>query len=332
MDRTNVSILLATALLGVLLYVVRQIGNTGLEAVTPPSAAPDPQAAAADSTRVIATPETTTAALPVIDGLSTLHTLLETLGLDADVTIDATRQWYEARGFIGANPLFGTDPGSTLRDYYASLDQVTLEVMSDDNDIGATHELAARARLNDPFAALDLLGRAARQGSVNALLQMASLEETLADVRPEDFAMDRDYAKNLSRVGGRNNEANLRYRAFTRAATALRDGGAPIIDDALLDWVNDMQGRIPAQMARSACNESLKNYLSLGMARRGLGQSPMNLAPPPVFLAVPDRQERLPCGDTVNPIASSIELDNCAATEVLDGQGALRLLYVCTGN
>ena len=332
MDRTNISILLATALLGVLLYVVRQFGNTGLDAVTPPARAPDPRAAAADSTRVIAAPETTAAELPVVDGLITLRALLDTVGLDADAVIDATRRWYEARGFIGANPLFGADPESTLRNYYASLDQATLLAMSDNNELGATHELAARARLNDPFAALDLLRRASRQGSVNALLQMASLEETLADVRPEDFATDRDYAKNLSRVGGRNNEANLRYRAFTSAATALRDGGAPVVDRAMLDWVDAMAGRIPAPMVRSACNQSFASFLNLSAARRSLGRSPMNLTPPPVFLAVPDLQERMPCKDTVNPIVSSIELDACAATEVLDGRGALRLLYVCTGN
>lgn len=330
MDRTNISILLATALLGVLLYIVRQFGNTGLDAVTPPALSPDPQAAAADSTRVIARPETTASALPIVDGPNTLRALLDSLGLDADATIDAARQWYEARGFLGSDPLLGVDPDSSLHDYYASLDNATLEAMSRDNDVGATHELAARVRLTDPFAALELFNRAAQQGSVNALLQMASLQETLADVRPEDFAPDREYARKLTQVGGRDTEANLRYQAFVSAVTALRDGGEPIIDDTLLTWVSELSDRIPEQRARQGCNHAFRDFIALSSARRAAGRPPMNTTPPPVFLTLGDAAEQLPCGETLNPIVSNLDLADCAGTEVLDGRGALRLLYVCT--
>ncbi len=332
MDRTNISILLSTALLGVLLYVVRQFGNTGLEAVTPPARDAMPRAAAAGSTRVVATQETMASALPIVDGPATLGALLDSLGLDADAAINATRQWYEARGFFGANPLLGINPDSSVRDYYGSLDEATLEVMSRDNDMGATHELAARTRLTDAFGALELFQRAAEQGSVNALLQMASLQETLADVRPEDFAPDRDYARKLSRVGGRDTENNLRYQAFVSAVTAMRDGGEPVTDDSLLEWVSDLAGRNPAERVRMGCNQSFGDFIALGSTRRAAGFAPINTTPPPVFMAGTDTAARLPCQNTLNPIVSTLELEACLSTQVLDGSGALRLLYVCTSN
>jgi len=81
-DRTNISILLATALLGVLLYIVRQIGNTGIEAVAPLPREPSPEVAAAGSTRVVAAPQTTESALPIIDGAPALKEYLDSLGLN----------------------------------------------------------------------------------------------------------------------------------------------------------------------------------------------------------------------------------------------------------
>jgi hypothetical protein len=261
-----------------------------------------------------------------------LGALLESLGMDADASIGAARRWYEARGFIGSNPLLGSDPDSSVRDYYASLDEATLQAMSRDNEVGATHELAARARLSDPFGALELLNRAAQQGSVNALLQMASLQETLADVRPEDFAPDRDYARQLSRVGGRDTEANLRYQAFVSAVTALRDGGEPVIDAPLLAWVSELAGRNPEPRVRQGCNQSFGDFIALSSARRARGRAPMNITPPPVFLASAGGSVQPPCQDTLNPIVSTLNLEDCAGTQVLDGRGALRILYVCTGD
>lgn len=332
MDRTNISILLATALLGVLLYVVRQIGNTGLEAVTPPQLDPDPTVAAADSTRVVATPQTTESALAIIDGEPALAAFLDALGLNGSVIIDEARRWYEARGFIGANPLLGQDSGSALREYYASLDEATLEAMVNAGDVGAAHELAARIRLTDPFAAQKWLGNAAALGSLNAFIQIASFQETLADVRPEDFAADPDFMRELARFGSGDTESRLRQLAFVNALTALRDGGDPILDDALLGWINQMGDRIEAPGVQRACNQSFSNFIALGSARRSAGIAPMNTEPPPVFMTVPDRDAALPCADTLNPIVNNLDLSNCGATEVVDGRGGLRLLYVCIGN
>jgi hypothetical protein len=331
-DRTNISILIATALLGVLLYVVRQIGDTGLAAVTPPPRQADPAVAAAGTTRVVAAPQTTESALPIVDGASSLASLLDDLGLNGSATVDEARRWYEARGFIGANPLLGADPDSGLPEYYQSLDDTTLKVMSESRDVGATHELAARAKITDPFAALELLRLAADQGSINALLQIATLQETLADVRPDDFMSDPDYASNLARAGGRNPDVQLRIAAMTNALTALRDGGAPVADRSLLQWINRLAEALPADLARGACNLSVAQLLNLSSTRRRLGAAPVTTSPPPVFLSHADFESELPCGDTLNPVTSNLDLSNCAATEVLDGRGSLRLLYVCLTN
>jgi hypothetical protein len=331
-DRTNVSILLACVLLGILLYIVRQIGNEGLQSVTPADRSRTPPVASAESTRVVATPVTTRSELPVVDGPTALRALLDTIGIDADAAIAAARQWYEDRGFIGANPLLGNAAQSESRDYYASLDDATLAAMSRDNDAGATQELAGRARLVDPFAALTLFEQAAQQGSVSALLQMASLQETLADVQPDDFLADPDYLRKLGRVGGRDPAGNLRFQAFVSAVTALRDGGAPVADEALLRWITDLGKRNPDARVREGCNQSFSNFLALSAARRETGLAPVVVNPPPVFLTVPDLDARLPCRDTVNPIVGTLDLGRCASMEVVDGRGILRSLYVCVDN
>jgi hypothetical protein len=328
--RTNISILTATVLLGVLLYIERQIGNAGLESVTPQTSQPAPPPVAAETTRIVASPATLSGELPVIDGVTTLRSFLEIVGIDADAAIGATSRWFEDRGYLGTNPLLGNEAASATRDYYASLDDGTLRALSDANDAGATQELAARQRLVDPFAALGLFERAAQQGSVNAMLALASLQETLADVRPEDFSTDPEYARQLSRLGGRNAESNLRLRAFVSAVTALRDGGPPVADETLLDWVDGLAERIPAERVRAACNESFAYFLALSARRRETGLAPVTTKPPPVFLAAPDLDDRLPCRDTVNPIVGTLDLSDCAATEVADARGNPRLLYVCT--
>lgn len=330
MDRTNFSILLATALLGVLLYIVRQIGNTGLDYVTPPPLEPDRQAAAADSTRVVAAPQTTESALPIVDGAPALAALLDSLGLDGDLVVEEARQWYQQRGFIAGNPLLGADPDSELRSYYASLDGATLESLSAGGEVGATHELAARARLTNPFLAQQLLGKAVEQGSVNAWIQMASILETLADVNPNDFSSDPEFVRNLMRIGGRDAEDQLRYLAFVNAVTALRDGGEPVIDDSLLGWVAELGRGIPVGKLRQGCNQSFAVLIDMSKTRRAAGLPPLNTTPPPVFLGRTAGSAALPCVDTVNPIVSNHDLGNCAATEVLDRRGAVRVLYVCT--
>ena len=49
-------------------------------------------------------------------------------------------------------------------------------------------------------------------------------------------------------------------------------------------------------------------------------------------MTVATGEDELPCQDALNPIVSAMALDDCGATEVLDGRGAPRLLYVCTAN
>ena len=332
MDRTNISILLSTVLLGVLLYIVRQIGEQGLEAVTPPPRTQAPEAATADTMTVVASRATLESELRIIDSPAALRDLLADRDIDADAAIAGAQSWYEDRGFIGANPLFGFAADTARRDYYASLDEATLGVMSRDNDAGATQELAVRARLTDPFGALDLFELAARQGSVNALLQIASLRETLADVRPADYAQDPDYARNLRRVGGSNSERNLRYLALVSALTAMRDGGPPVTDGPLLQWVDNLADRLPPSRQKQACNQSFNDFLALSSARRTSGRPPVDVDPPPVFLGLNDLDEQLPCQDTISPIATTLDLSRCDTIDVLDGRNTLRALHVCVTN
>ena len=79
-----------------------------------------------------------------------------------------------------------------------------------------------------------------------------------------------------------------------------------------------------------ACNLSFAKFIGLGNRRRQLGISPVNTAPPPVFLAEAELDRQLPCRDSLNPVITTLNLDGCRVQEVRDGKGGTRLLQLCT--
>lgn len=331
MSRTNISILLATALLGVLLFLLRQIFDqqpvapvaVPVVAEPPPAAAPAPPPPATDDAP--AAP----AGPPLLDGPAALRALLENRGLDADAELAATQGWFEALGFTDGGPLRELLPESSTRRQYASLDELTLQVMSDGGDPLASEELAARRRFSDSFDALAFYSRAARQGSVKAALQLASLNQELAQIDPEDFGADDEFLQRLQRQRGSGAQPRLQIEAYETLLTAMRDGGPPVIDDDLLDWAEGLAAGLPPEELQRACNRSFDDYVRLLGLRRVRDGKPVTIEPPPVFLAPPDLDARMPCQESLNPIGTTLQLDNCGTEVVIDARGREQLLYLC---
>jgi len=325
-SRTNISILLATALLGVLLFVVRQIVvDQPVEPIEVPVASRAPEAVPEVApVRVDAKGE----ALPVIADPDDLQAWLTEQGIDSDTALAGTLDWFEARGYLATGPMVGLIGNSQTADYYASLDDGTLRSLSLGGEALATQELAGRQRVTDPFGALESFQEAVKQGSVNALLKMASLQETLAEISPEDFSSDPGFVRQLRRVAGKDGSA-LREAAYANVLTAMRDGGPAVIDDDLLGWAQEMEGRLDQSQLISACNRSFNEFLGISNQRRLRGMAPITVAPPPTFLGLPDLEAQLPCQETISPVASTQILDDCAVREIVDARGQLRELYLC---
>lgn len=327
MSRTNISVLLATALLGVLLVVVRQIVvEQPVEPIEVPVASRVPEQATPEPAPVRV--DETGAALPVIDNPAALRALLIEQGIDPDAALADTRDWFEARGYVASGPLSRLLGDTRTADYFASLDDDTLRTLSQNGDALATQELAGRQRLTDPFVALESFQEAVTQGSVNALLKMASLRGTLAEIRPEDFAFDPGFVRQLRRFGG-SDGAQLRIAAYANVLTAMRDGGPAVIDEELMSWSLEMASELTPMQQAQGCNRSFNEFIGLSNQRRVQGMAPITVTPPPMFLALPELEAQLPCQETISPVASTQILDNCVVREVVDAQSRLRELYLC---
>lgn len=330
MSKTNVYVLIATALLGVLLIVVQQFGR---DADTEPDEIPTPPTAEPADDRGAQTAQIT-AALPGspapirLTSSADLEALLDARGRDGANLLAASADWFRQRGFNGPQPLLGVPAGDTPEDYFASLDEATLRSLSEAGDAGATLSLGMRIALSDSFAALDLYNKAVNQGSSAALLQIASQRETFSYIGVDDYETDPDFTRRLRMLGG-NNPDRLLADAFVYASVAIRDSGEPIVDEALLDWLDSLQGRLSDTRRLRICERSFGQYVNMGMARRNRGLPPVNFDAPPVFLALPNLEERLPCNDTNSPIASTLDLSVCSVETVLDERGRERLLYIC---
>ncbi len=322
MTKTNRSTLIATFLLGVLLYTILRFAadlnimsdGRGRE---PPPATDDPGATAV--------PRITTAA----DLRAVLDTILAGQdGGDAAAILDSYTRWSDARGFSGDRRLFGAGKMAPT-DATVPIDETELQTRSRAGDALASQALAARRLFDDPLSSLELLHTAAEQGSTFALLRIASLLEALntAGIDAEMSAAARDQrAIRLTNLGFGD---DLGIGALGYLLTAARDGGPPIIDGAMLAWLDRLTVATTSDQRVTVCEWSERKLLDIAGRRARRGKPAITTAPPAVFIAIPDLADRLPCSQTQSPVENLIDLTNCSVTEVRNGADEPRDLYLC---
>lgn len=328
MSKTNVFTLIATILLGVLLYTIARF------------AANLPEAPPADSIRETATiatpanaglpqPTTRTNGLPRVRTYSELLDFLTAQGIDGRSAIADSARWLQERGFSGINTLLGVTEENARGIALQSLDDATLHTMLEAGDSGASQALASRALFTDPFAALELYRTAASQGSVYAILQIGSLLESLSDITLDDFVTDPAYLQKLVDLRNRDSAEGPKIAAFSHALTAARDGGMPVIDTEILTWLQRLSSEFSESEQEFACERSMQLFFEISAERRQKGLQPISTDPPPVFLSIPDLENQLPCRATSHPIIQLLDLTRCAHTEVEDDKGDRMNLNIC---
>jgi len=327
-SKTNVFTLIATILLGVLLYtIVRFAANL-------------PETPAADSIRETTTPaaqaelkkpqlETRNADLPMVGTYSELLVFLTSRGVDGQSVIADSARWFQERGFLGINTLLGVTEESARNFALQSLDDSTLTDMLESGDVGAGQVRASRLLFTDPFAALDLYRTAAELGSVNAIVQIASLLETLNDISLDDFVTDPAYLRKLLDLRNRDSTQDPKIAAFSHALAAARDGGAPVIDTEMLSWLQRLSGGLSEAGQQTACEQSAQLFFEISAKRRQNGLRPISTEPPSVFMSIPDLEMQLPCQTTGDPIMQLLNLDQCSRTQVADSRGNQMNLNIC---
>jgi len=310
MSKTNVFTLIATALLGVLLYVILQLARDlrnapGIEATQP---------------------------LAGTHGIFTYADLLEFLereGIDAERSMADSRDWFQDRGFPGNHGLLGiTGPNGSI-DEYADLSDAALESSSAIGDMTATQTLAAHRMSIDPFAAMELYATAAGQGSTYAVLQIGSLRETFANMALDRYQADPGYLEKVGRLRGDDSSRTLQMEAFAYAMAAVRDGGPPVIDHDLLTWLQRMEETIPPPLRESACELSEQIFLEISGERRSGNLAPITRHPPAIFISIPNLAGQVPCRETDHPVLSLLDLSGCETYPIEVFQGSVMDLYSC---
>lgn len=328
MSKTNVFTLIATILLGVLLYTIVRF-STGLPEPPPADSIREAATLAPPANAGLPTPAARSGELPRISGYAELLVFLTARGVDGESAIAGSARWLHERGFSGINTLLGVTeenaPGIALQ----SLDDATLQTMLEAGDSGASQAMASRVLFTDPFAALDLYRTAAGQGSVYAILRIASLLESLGDISLDDFVADPAYLQKLVDLRSRDSDQGPKISAFSHALAAARDGGMPVIDAEMLSWLQRLSSEFSESEQRSACERSTQLFFEFGTKRRQKGLRPISTDPPPVFLSIPDLESQLPCRATSDPVIQLLDLSQCSHTAVEDERGDRMNLNIC---
>lgn len=317
MSKTNVYTLVATALLGVLLYFILQLASDMRTRVI----LKQPEEQPPDFIRETSGRRITTRA--------ELTGFLTERGLDAAHAIEASANWRARRGFLGGDVLLGIEAADAPIRAYDALDDTALKSMSEQGDVTATQALADRTASVDPFAAIKLYVTAASQGSIFAVLRIGSLRETLGSAAAGGIPADAAFLGKLSTLRRDDPDRSPQMDAFAYATAAIRDGGIAIVDDDLLNRVRRAgHAMSPAQRAE-ACALSEHIFLEFGAARRSRGFPPVTTRPPTVFIGIPDIADKLPCTATAHPIIALLDLDECSIDPVENSRGESVDLYIC---
>jgi hypothetical protein len=288
--KTNRFTLIATILLGILLFTILRFAHDLNVAWDGSKLKPPP---ATDDTRVSTWPRVATTA--------DLHAFLDQQGaengIDSTAILNGYAEWSDARGFTGRNRLFGT-ADTAPSDALTANDEDVLRARSNTGDAAASQALAARVLFVDLFDAIDHFRRAAEQGSTFALLRIGSLLEALDATETDNEMADPAQRQRVADLTEHGVDNSLRLTALGYVVAAIRDGGAPVVDRALLTQLDRLHDETTNDEWVAVCEWSERTLLNIARARIRWGKPAVVTVAPPIFFSVPDLADRLPCGRT----------------------------------
>lgn len=321
MTKTNRFTLIATILLGILLFTILRFARDLNVAWDGSKLKPPP-----------ATGDTRAPTRPRIATMTDLRAFLDQHGaengIDSTEILDSYAEWSVARGFTGRHRLFGV-ADTAAPDAFTASDEAVLRARSDAGDAAASQALAAQILFVDLFDAIDLFRRAAEQGSTFALLRIGSLFAALDATGTGNEIADpaqRQRVVDLTEQGVGN---SLRLTALGYILVAIRDGGAPVVDHALLTWLDRLHNEPTNDEWVAVCGWSERTLLDIAKARIRWGKPAVVTIAPPIFFSVPDLANRLPCGRTTFPIDNLMDLTRCSKTPVRNADNEVLDLHLC---
>jgi hypothetical protein len=311
-SRTNISILLATALLGVLLWIVISMVRDVANAPDSPLPLPaEPKVNEIDPT------------LPRLQSQRQLEDWLMQLEQPVE-SIGAYRDWLTARGFLSGTMLADFYAAPPAADPYMEQDGATLLLLAGAGDIGALHTLAERSLETDPLAALEWLDQAIVNGSVFAMIRSSDLLATLADPKLNDFVSDPVWQAALETLHN-DSQAPLE-RALAWAIAAVTFGGYAVLDQGLAQRIRTLSEPMAASDIDRACTMAQDYVLQTAATRRARGGAIFSTQVPPLALSVAVPEAVIPCDVPVLPLVS---LADCSRHDFVGSGASLNTAWLC---
>jgi hypothetical protein len=300
MSRNNISILLATALLGVLLWIVISMARDLSRAPDVPLPLPvEPEVVELDSS------------LPQINSPAELRAWLTTNGHTADTLIRDYCDWLGARGFAELPVLHEQCGGQSSGNYsaqdYSTQDDASLLVYAAGGDLGALHELAERSLTDDPLAALDWYDQAIVNGSIFAMQRVADLLATLGDPELAAFTSDAAWREALDELN--NAAAAPLERALAWSIAAVTVGGYGILDQAHAERIDALGSKLDIAAVQRACGLAQEYVLTAAAARRARGGAVFAMESPAMALSVAQPDAVSSCDVQIPPLVSLAECE-----------------------
>lgn len=308
MSRFNISVLLATALLGVLLWVVISI----VAEVSNPSplitleANPEPEL---DPT------------LPRIPSLPVLESWVAEGGGAAIRALAGYRDWLAERGYPPARDLLtGTAAADPV---WAEQDDATLLILAGRGDLAALHTLAERSIASDPRAALDWYDQAVINGSLYAMLRVSDLLATLGEPALAEFNQDDRWQQALAELNAA--DPPLLERSLAWAIGAVYVGGYGIVDRRLASRIRSLSQQLDEFAVERACEAAQELVLETAAARRARGGAVFSMQRPRFAISVAEPAELVPCAVRVPPL---VAMEDCEHADFVGpGEQLLQAWY-----
>lgn len=223
-------------------------------------------------------------------------------------------KWGLSRGYPQLD-----DQGNPMLDQpYEQYDDATLLAFAEGDDMWAQQFLAERLAKTDPAEALKWYERAAQNGSVHAMTQMARLYR---DMQYEPASNSTDAGGKRGQIASmRQSGERLDVTGYAWAAVAERAGWDPLRGGMTAGFVG---AKLSDAQREQACEQADQLYASLVNTRqeRGLGDYANN--PPPVVFD-PGAITGTGCGTSQTPVYES----QCREVQVNVG-GQVSRLWTC---
>jgi len=311
-SRTNISILIATALLGILLWIVLSIVHDLANAPDTPLPRPtEPEVIEIDPT------------LPRIFSQAQLEKWLTQQGYPVEL-IATYRDWLILHGFHSGTPLVDFSGQPQAEDLYVDNDGATLLILAGQGDKAALHILAERSLETDPLAALEWFDQAVVNGSIYAMVRISDLLTTLADPELANFVSDSVWQSALHTL--QNTSPAPLERALAWAIAAVTFGGYAVLDQSLAQRINTLSEQLEPSAIDRACEIAQGYVLTTAATRRAQGGTLFSTQTPPLALSVAQPEAVIPCDIPVLPL---ISLAHCSRNLFVGPDNTLSTAWLC---